>query len=167
MQTKGLEIEMQALSKLEVNASRIAAQSLYKAAGILADEYRRAAESIPTEKYRFVRMYGPPADPPRHATVAEKNAVVGAIGIARFRNTDDEVNTSIGIGTAGYATNIRTKQYPNGKPIPLIANAINSGAFYMVKYPFARKAEAAGKAKALAALEQEANKLIDEVTNNG
>ena len=49
----------------------------------------------------------------------------------------------------------------------MIANGINSGSSFIIKYPFARKAEAAGKAKALAALEQEANKLIDEVTNNG
>ena len=163
MQTKGLDAEIQAMSKLAEKAGEIAGQALYKAAGIMADEYRRAVEGMPTEPNRYVA----PGDPPRHATTAEKNAIAGAIGIARYRRTDDDVNTSIGVGTAGYATNLKTKKYPNGKPIPLIANGINSGSSFIIKYPFARKAEAAGKAKALAALEQEANKLIDEVTKNG
>ena len=163
MRTTGLDAEIQALTQLATKASEVAAKALYKGAGIMADEYKRAVNGMPTEKNRFVK----PGDPPRHATEAEKNAVARAIGIARYRNTDDDVNTSIGIGTGGYATNIRTKKYPNGKPIPLIANGINSGSSFIIKYPFARQAEAAGKAKALAAVEAEANRLIEELTNNG
>jgi len=163
MKTSGLDIEMEKFKALMDKAPEIASRALYKGAGVMADEYKRAAAGMPTEKNRYVG----PNDPPRHATNAEKNAVVRGIGIARFRKNVDSVDTSVGINSSGYAANIKTKKYPNGKPIPLIANGINSGSSFMVKYPFARKAEASGKAKAVAAMDAEGQKLIDEVTSNG
>jgi len=159
--TTALDVELKTLDELMRRAPGIAAQALYKGAGVMADAYKQAANSIVTEPYRFVW----PSDPPRFATPAEKAAVVGAVGIAKFDRQVDSINTSVGLGDSGYAKNIRTKKYPNGKPIPMIANSINSGSSFIVKQPFARKAEAAGKAKAQAAMEAEAQRLLDEVTN--
>lgn len=167
MKTVGLSEEIAAMIKAMEQAQEIASKALYKGAEVMADAFTAAANSIPTEKYRFVRMYGPPADPPRNATPAEKEAVLKGIGIARFRHDFDGVDTVVGIGNAGYATNIRTKQYPNGKPIPLIANSINSGTFVIKKYPFQRMAIAAAGEKAKQAMDAEGQRLLDEVTNNG
>lgn len=161
MTNQGLNIELQKMEKLIQAGPAIAAQALYKGAGVLAAEYQKALAGMPTEANRFVQ----PGDPPRHATVAEKNVLLRSLGIAKFRKDPDSVDTSVGLNNSGYAENIRTEKYPGGKPVPLIANGINSGSSFIIKYPFKRMAEAAGVKKALAAADAEAQKLLDEVTN--
>lgn len=163
MKSVGLSEELAKMLQAVEKADEAASKALYKGAGIMADAYKAAANSIPTEKNRFVK----PGDPPRHATVAEKNAIARGLGIAKFAHDDDGVDTSVGLNNAGYAANIKTEKYPNGKPIPLIANSINSGSSFIIKYPFARMAEAAARTKAVQAMDAEGQRILDEVTNNG
>ena len=69
-------------------------------------------------------------------------------GVAKFHKDVTNVNTSVGLQNAGYGSiNGKTK------PIPQIANAINSGTSFMQKQPFFRKATNKAKGPAQAAIE--------------
>ncbi len=78
--------------------------------------------------------------------------------MAKFRKTGVSVQTSVGYQNAGYASlNGKTK------PVPLIANAINSGTSFMQKQPFMRKAFSQSKGPATAAIENGIKAREDEL----
>ena len=81
------------------------------------------------------------------------------MGIAKFKKNGADVNTSVGYGNAGYAM-LAGKR----KPIPLIANAINSGTSFMKKQPFFRRAVVQGTAKAEEAIVAKIEAEIDALT---
>jgi hypothetical protein len=68
------------------------------------------------------------------------------------------VDTSVGLQNSGYAE-LKGKTVP----IPLIANAINSGTSFMQKQPFMRKALTKRRA-AEAKIERELEKRLDELS---
>ena len=113
----------------------------------------------------------------------------GSAGIAKFHKNGLSVDTVIGFNKSGYAIvggrrskNARTnyrynpksgrimqarqgeKGSVNVKPVPLIANSINSGTSFMTKQPFYRKAISRSRAKAIQRMENEAKRRIDEIT---
>lgn len=110
----------------------------------------------------------------------------GAAGIAKFKKTGVSVNTRVGFNNAGYAPapwatkrhKGRTTYKWNGKevnhasksregadvkPIPMIANAINSGTGFMRKQPFFRKAVSRAKGNAEAAFDAAATAALDKL----
>ena len=138
MTVTGMDEIGKLLEKMEKAAPAVAAEALYEGAGVMSAEINGAAAGIRT---------GPGAtrQSARYATEEEKAAVLSAgAGIAKFQKNGTEVNTSVGYKSSGYAT-IRGKR----KPIPLIANSINSGTSFMHKQPFVRRAATSGGAKAM------------------
>ena len=83
-------------------------------------------------------------------------------GVAKFRKTGVEVQTSVGMQNAGYAQ-LGKKM----KPIPLIANSIESGTSFMKKQPVIRKALKQAEGKALATIEQGLEERIKELELEG
>ena len=77
-------------------------------------------------------------------------------GVSKFKKSEVRVETNVGLRNAGYGS-IAGKS----KPIPLIANSINSGTSFMQRQPFFRKATSRSGAAA-AAIE---NKLRAEIEN--
>ena len=95
-----------------------------------------------------------------HLEKGEKAAIVGAPhGVAKFRKNTINVNTSVGLQNSGYGI-------VNGKtvPVPLIANAINSGTSFMEKQPFMRKAFSQSKGSAMQAIEEELKTRLEEMS---
>ena len=79
-------------------------------------------------------------------------------GVAKFRKNGVSVQTSVGYQNAGYGTiNGKTK------PVPQIANAINSGTSFMKKQPFMRRAFSQSKGAAEAAIEAGIKSREDEI----
>ena len=155
MQVTGLDDLTQKLNELGARAEEVAARALYDGAGVMANAYREAAESIRAEEFRYVFN-----GRKRYASPEEKAAVVGKTGIARFDKNGSEVSTSIGLGgKAGYV-NIGGKQ----KAVRKIANAINSGTSFMQKQPVFRKAARQAEKAASEAIVAKAERLIDEIT---
>ena len=157
--TEGMDELSRMLAQLGNKAQDVASGALYDGAGIVADAMKAAVNSIQAEPQR--RKNRPPAKTPaRLPTPAEKAAVVGKTGNARFRKEGGDVNTLIGVtGNAGYA-DVDGKR----KPVRLIARAINSGTSFMHKQPVFRKAvtssQGAAKAAIIAKAEQMFNELI-------
>lgn len=143
MKVDGMAELSNLLSQMEEKAPSVAASALYEGAGIMSDAIVKGAKSIRTAPFKFV-----PEGHERLPSPEEKAAVVDAgAGIARFDKNGTEVNTSVGYANTGY-TEIKGRR----KPIPLIANSINSGTSFMKKQPFVRKAANSGGKKAIAAM---------------
>ena len=146
MKTDGMAEISKALSQMDEQAPRVAAQGLYKGAGIMAEEIGRGAQSIRTAPFQYVQE-----GKTRLPSPEEKEIVVdaGRVGIAKFESNGTEINTSVGYRNAGYAE-------LNGKvkPVPVIVNAINSGTSFMQKQPFVRKSVNSGSKKAMAAMKE-------------
>lgn len=167
--TEGMNELINAMDQLGAAGRGAAAAGLYEAAGVYADAVSGAVNGIAVEPFKYAA-----GGRKRKPSPEEKSALKGAAGIAKFKKSGFAVDTSIGFNKSGYAlvggrhsTKARTnyrydaatgrvvhakkagKGSKNVKPIPLIANSINSGTSFMDKQPFFRKAtrQAAGKAE--------------------
>lgn len=181
--TEGMEELNQALDSLGNAAQGAASAGLFEAAGVYADEVSKAIDAIAVSPYKYAsRKRGETRDPSPEEKAILKGA--GAAGIAKFKKNGVSVDTSIGFNNAGYApvtwgtkrhkgrTNYKwdgkraTHASKGGtgtdvKPIPMIANAINSGTGFMKKQPFFRKATSRAKGKAAEAFERTASAALD------
>ena len=154
MQIDGMAEVSEMLTKMEENAPKVAAGSLYVGAGIMADELKKSAETIKTAQFHYVK------EGTRLPSPEEKEIVMqAAVGIAKFDKNGTDVDTSVGFRNAGYATLAGKK-----KPIPVIVNSINSGTSFMQKQPFVRKAASTGGKQAMEAMKAEIEKAFDEMT---
>ena len=153
MKVEGLDELSRKLAQLGDRAEEVASRALYDGAGVMADAYAQAVESIQTEPFRYA--FG---DRKRAPSPEEKAALQGKTGIARFDKNGTEVNTAIGVNGAGYA-DVAGKQ----KAVRKIANAINSGTSFMVKQPVFRRAVTQAKGAASAAIVAKADQLFDEI----
>lgn len=154
MQVQGIDDLSRKLSDLGARAEEVAARSLYDGAGVMANAYTQAVESIQTEPFRYA--FGGQM---RYPSPEEKEALRGKTGVAKFDKNGTEVNTSVGIGAAGYAE-IAGRQ----KAVRKIANAINSGTSFMVKQPVFRRAATQTRNAASEAIVAKADQLIEEIT---
>lgn len=160
MKVDGMEEVSEMLGQLGESAPKVASTALYEGAGIMADEVSKAADTIRTEKFHYAVF---PGATTRLPTPEEKEIVMNAaMGIAKFRKSGTEVDTSVGFRNAGYA-----QLAGKTVPIPKIVNAINSGTSFMKKQPFFRKAANATAPKAMAkmkeVIETEWSKIYHEV----
>ena len=155
MQADGMEEISEILSKLEDEAQGIAARGLYDGAGVMADAIKREAANIKTAPFKYAKNGSTRLPSPE-----EKEIVLqAAAGIARFNKNGAEVDTSVGFQNAGYAQ-LKNKTVP----VPVVVNAINSGTGFMEKQPFVRKAEKAGRAKAMQAMKASIERDFDAIT---
>ena len=153
MQVEGIEELSRKLTALGDRAEEVAARALYDGAGVMANAYTQAVNSIQAQPFRYAFN-----GRQRYPSFEEKAALQGKTGIAKFDKNGAEVNTAVGISGAGYA-NIAGKQ----KAVRLIANAINSGTSFTVKQPIFRRAASKAKGAASAAIVAKADQLISEI----
>ena len=144
IQVEGMNELIRSMEKLPEKAAKVAAEALYEGAGVVADKVSGAVQGIRTEPFKYAS-----GGRTRKPSPEEKALVAGAKhGIAKFRKNGVSVQTSVGLQNAGYGTiNGKTK------PIPQIANAINSGTSFMQRQPFMTKAFSQSKGPAQAAIE--------------
>jgi len=154
IKVEGLTELISKMDKAPKNAEKVAAKALYEGAGVMADAVSQAVQGIATEPFKYASR-----GKTRKPSPEEKALVASAKhGVAKFRKNGMSVNTSVGFQNAGYGQ-IGNKT----KPIPLIANAINSGTSFMQKQPFIRKAFSQKKGAAEAAIEAGILKYEDEL----
>ena len=154
IQVDGLNELIRQMEKAPKNAEKVAAEALYEGAGVMADAVSQAVEGIATEPFHYAR-----GGKKRRPSPEEKAAIQSAKhGVAKFRKNGLGIQTSVGLQNAGYAQ-IGSKT----KPIPQIANAINSGTSFMQKQPFFRKAFSQKQGAAEAAIEAGIKAREDEL----
>ena len=145
---------LNSMGKLPEKAAKVAAEALYEGAGVVADAVSSGVNGIRTEPFKYAKN-----GKTRKPSPEEKAIVAGAKhGVAKFRKNGVSVQTSVGYQNAGYAVlNGKTK------PIPQIANAINSGTSFMQRQPFFRKAVSQSTGAATAAIEAGIHAREDEL----
>jgi len=144
MEHSGLTEVEKSLKEIGDKASAIASLGLYEGAGVMADEVKNQVDTIRTEKFHYAVF---PPRTSRLPTPEEVDVIREGCGISKFRKNASGADTSVGFSNAGYAM-LKGKR----KPIPLIANSINSGTSFMKKQPFFRKAVVNATPKAEAAI---------------
>jgi HK97 gp10 family phage protein len=155
MKTDGLSELGEMLAQLGEKAQGVASMGLYDGAGVMADSIKNSAQNIHTAPFHYAVFITRQPSPEEKEAVSQAN-----MGISKFQKNGTEVNTSVGYQNTGYA-----EVAGELKPIPQIANAINSGTSFMQKQPFFRQAVNQGKIKAseaiIAKCEEEFNRLIN------
>ena len=106
IKTEGISELNLMLAKLGSRAQDVASGALYDGAGVVADAFTRATESIQTEKFD----YAPPGKT-RLPSPEEKDALKRKTGIARFRKNGGEVDTMVGIGSGSGGNYAEAKGY--------------------------------------------------------
>ena len=137
-------------------AHDIAAQSLYEGAGVMADAVTRAVDTIVTEPFRYAAGGHKRLPSPEEKALLEN----ADKGVANFRDDGGSVQTSVGLNATGYGQ-IKGRT----KPVPMIANAINSGTSFMTKQPFYRRAMSQSKSAALTKIEDGIRSRIEKQMN--
>lgn len=156
VKTSGMSELLQRMEKIGDKAQEVASQALYEGAGVVANEVSKAIQGIATKEF----TYPAPPGKTRLPSPEEKAILQQARhGISKFRKSTMEVNTSIGFQNSGYAM-LKNRRVP----VPLIANAINSGTSFMTKQPFMRRAVLRSKTTAVSVVEKELKKRLDELS---
>lgn len=150
------------LENLGEKAEAVAAQGLYKGAGVMADTLAKEVSTIRTMPFQF----RPNGKGLRMPSPEEKEILMQAgAGIARFDKNGSEVSTSVGFRRAGYA---EAPWHSSAKrdmiPIAQLANSINSGTSFMHKQPFFRQAVSKASKPAEGAIVAEMESAIDKIT---
>lgn len=153
-EVSGMDELITKMNELEKNGQDVAALGLYEGAGVIADSVSSAISGISTAPFKHAKK-----GQKRLPSPEEKALVAGAKhGVAKFRKNPTRVDTSVGFQNAGYG-----KLGKVTKPIPQIANAINSGTSFMQKQPFFRRAFSQGTGAAEAAIEAKIESEIDKL----
>ncbi len=156
MDVSGMDELEKKLGQLETEkAQGIAAVALYEGARVSADAVSQAVRGIATKRFKYPAPPGKQRMPSPEEKAVLENA---RMGVAKFRKNPMNVNTSVGYQNSGYGM-------LNGKrvPVPMIANAINSGTSFMKRQPFFRKATNSNGA-AEAAIENKLREEIDKLS---
>lgn len=156
VKTTGMEEVSRMLTELEQAAPGAASAGLYEGAGVMADAVSRAVHGIATEPFRYAtggRMRKPSPEEKAILEAAPK-------GVAKFNKNGTETDTSVGFARSGYA-----QLAGKTKPIPKIANAINSGTSFMQKQPFFRQAVSQNQQRAQNAIENEIRERLEKITS--
>ena len=152
MDVTGMDELEKKLGQLGEKGRQIAALALYEGAGVVADQVSAAVRGIATEPFQYAAGGRTRKPSPEEKALLEN----APRGVSKFKKSEVRVETNVGLRNAGYGS-IAGKS----KPIPMIANAINSGTSFMQRQPFFRKATSRSGAAA-AAIE---NKLRAEIEN--
>ena len=115
---------------LGAKAQPIIEKAVKEGAAPMADAVRAAINALPTDDSYIRKGSGKIKSGP---ATAQKQAMLNGFGIAPIRNDNGFVNVKIGFD--GYS-NIVTKRWPQGQPIPMIANAVEAGTSFMSANPF-------------------------------
>lgn len=148
------------LDQLGERSGAIAKKAIYPAAGLLADRIKANIQALPEDTYRYLRdgdiFTGVPPE--------EKEELIEAYGISSIEQDKDGTwNAKVGVSGAGYGKR-KTKKYPKGIPLTMLARPIERGSSVRKATPFVKPAIRAVKKEAIAMMQQviddEAEKIM-------
>lgn len=160
IKTEGIEKLERMLGQLGDKAQDVASVALYKGAGIVADAFKAAVNSIHAEP-QHKKNRPPEKTPARWPTPEEKAALAGKTGIAKFKNDGSEINTIVGVTRSAGYVQIGSRK----KPVIEIARAINSGTSFMHKQPVFRKAKTKCRKTAQDTIASTAEEMFNKIIN--
>lgn len=154
----GLDAAFNQLGELSKETEGIGKMCVYDGAGVVADALKVKINGLPV---RDQNKHGSKKARVKGVTPEEKQALLAGMGIATMRTAGGSINTVVGFD--GYFGD-GTKNYPKGKPIPMIANAVNRGTSWLQATPFINQAYNGSKAAAEEAMAARFDKEISKLT---
>ena len=158
IKAEGLNEISSMLEDMGKEAHNAAAAGLYEGAGYMADALSKAVETIKTEKYRHAENGQMRMPSPEEKRILQN----AAKGIAKFKGSGAELDTSVGFSKSGYAMLMGKR-----KPVAMIASSINSGTSFMKKQPFIRKTVSREGKKAVKVIEKAISDRIMDIWSGG
>ncbi|MBP3657579.1 MAG: hypothetical protein J6K32_12930 [Clostridia bacterium] len=156
----GAEEIARLLEEMSRSGEAVAKMATYEAARVVADAVREAVETLPEDKYRYLRD----GDLLDVITKDDKEDLLDAIGIAEMKRSEDGVDTLVGF--AGYSRH-KTKKYPQGVPLPMIMRSIEHGSSVRQARPTIKPAVYAVRAEAKAAAIKGGRRAIEQIIKEG
>ncbi len=146
MQIEGLEEYTKAIQRISENSDVVIVNSVYEGARIVADDMKKITvdNGIGSEKNKLDGI-----------SALQKADLIDGFGVAPIKVDGDYTNTKLGF--SGYGRT-KTKKYPKGVPIQIIARSVNSGTSFRKKNPFVQRTVNRIRKKAQQAMAQ----VIDE-----
>lgn len=143
--------------------SAVASRALYAGAGKYAEALKNEIMSLKVDPETTFRR-NIEQRPINVVSETLRRELAEHVGIAKHEVTEDgDHQTAVGID--GYSM-IRTKKYPNGIPLIMIARSINSGSSVRRKDPFIRRALNKATEPVQEAMRVEGEKAIEEAVNS-
>lgn len=163
MSFTGCEEFAEKILALGMDAEDVAKQALYDGAGVTADALRQAVDELNVEDFhplpgaKNAEHYGPLTV----LTADDVEDLKAGIGIAKFENKRGSITTAISF--TGYSRH-KSKQFPRGIPLAVIARSIESGSSARAKQPFIRPMVNRIKDIVQSAMVKAAEKRMNEIT---
>ena len=159
IEMKGMTAYLKMLGDMERMTPDVCKAAVYAGAGVVADEIKKGIDGLKrvTDKEAMAAYQ---KGEPTYISVSQKNGLRAGFGISPIRDKYGYVDARVGFD--GY-NDTKTKRWPNGQPNIMVAASCESGSSAVLKQPFVRPAVNRAKEKALKAMEEAANKKIDEI----
>lgn len=187
----GLNELYENIKELGARAPGVAAQALFEGARVVADAVSREMQGISTAPFKYVKDGKRKPSPEEKAAIMSaphgvakfrKNlhAVDTTVGFngngyanVNFNHMNSKARTNYKAQAFKGKTSMTTSTLKaagvykrgtqNQKPVGVIANAINSGTSFMEKQPFIRKAFSRSEKDAVAVIDGEIQKRIEQI----
>ena len=152
----GLDEAMKRLEELGARTDELMSKALYEGAKVMADGLKNAIKALPEDS-----GYKKKGELRNVVGSHDKEDLISHMGISRFRTETGRVYARISFD--GYGQ-VKTRKFPNGRPVVLIARSINSGSSVRVKHPFIKPTVTQYKSAAMEAM----RKVVeDELKKSG
>lgn len=154
---KGLDAYTAKLDRLSaLSKDKVLRAAVYDGAAIVADAVRAELKAVPTDDShdKETRKDGPDEQ--------TKQAILNHLGVSKIRDDNGFLNVKVGFD--GYDDH-PTVKYPHGRPIPMLARAVQSGTSFMKPNPFVKEALRKSRKAAMEAMGKRVEKEINEIMN--
>ena len=160
----GFEDIERMLSALGEECQGVCARAVYKGAAEAAQALKDAVMSLPVEEFHPLPGASNGTKPLNVITEDDRQDLMDGVGIAPFGYAGDGADTAVGFD--GYSRH-KSKKYPNGVPLPMIARSIESGSSARAKHPFIRRTARAKQSAIQSAMAETAVKALQQLADNG
>lgn len=154
---KGLEAYSAKLDRLSaLSQDKIIGAAVYDGAAVVADAVKAEIQALPVDDShkKKARAEGPSSE--------AKQALLENMGISPMRDDSGFINVKLGFD--GYA-GAPTPSYPRGKPVPMLARAVQSGTSFMVGHAFVKNGVRKSRKAAVAAMGKRVAQEIEQTMN--
>lgn len=157
IQFKGLEEYSAKLNRLSaLSRNKVIGAAVYDGASIVADAVKAEIQALPVDDShdKKSKINGPSSD--------VKKALLEHMGVAPIQDDNGFLNVKVGFD--GY-TGTATPRYPRGKPVPMLARAVQSGTSFMEGHAFVKTAVRKSRKKAEETMKKRVEEEIEQIMN--
>ena len=154
MEFEGVDAYLKELEALSAESEEVCKRALYQGAAVMASAIKAEMSKIPDRSWHSGRVAS-------GLTAEEKADLSTGFGISKMRNSNGVIDVKLGFDGYGH----KTRKYPSGVPIPLIARSICKGTSWLAKYDFIGKAERAAKASVESKIQTTFDQELEKLTN--